>query len=453
MIRVLFTLLLFVPIVQAGETWQAGVATRIITPTEPTWMAGYAGRKEPGDGKVTELWAKALLLQDASGHRGLILTLDLIGVGREFSDSVCQLIQKELNLEREQIAICTSHTHSGPVVRENLGPLQLFRLSPRQQEVVRNYATRLRQHLLEISQEAAKSLQPARIQWGSGRATFAVNRRNNKPYSQVPELRRLGTLVGPVDHDVPVLSVRSPEGDLRAVLFGYACHATTTGFQEWSGDYPGFAQIALERDHPGCTALFWAGCGGDQNPLPRRTLKFAETYGENLARAVSDVLAAPMPEITPMLTTNYQTIPLAFATLPTQEEIQAKLKHVNPYEVARARYLLQRIKKEGNLDDSYPYPIGSWRLGCHLDEVEFITLGGEVTVEYAQRLKHERHGLGTWVAGYAHDVMAYIPSLKVLKEGGYEGGGSNVYYGIPSLWAESIEETIVNAVHKIANQP
>ena len=453
MVRALLSLLLIVPFLHAGETWQAGVATRIITPTEPTWMAGYAGRKEPGDGKVTELWAKALLLQDASGHRGLVLTLDLIGVGRGFSDSVCQLLQEELDLERDQIAICTSHTHSGPVVRENLGPIHLFRLSAEQQEVVQNYATHLRQQILEVSQEASKALQPARIQWGSGKATFAVNRRNNKPYSEVPERRRLGTLVGPVDHDVPVLSIRSLEGELRAVLFGYACHATTTGFQEWSGDYPGFAQIALERDFPGCTALFWAGCGGDQNPLPRRTLEYAKTYGEDLARAVSDVLAAPMPEIFPDLATHYESIPLAFAKLPTQEEIQAKLKHANPYEVARARHLLRRIKKEGNLGDHYPYPIGSWKLGCHLEEVEFITLGGEVTVEYALRLKQERHGLRTWVAGYANDVMAYIPSLKVLKEGGYEGGGSNVYYGIPSLWAEEIDETIIKAAHRISNEP
>jgi neutral ceramidase len=452
--RFLFAAFLFITsIIHAGENWQAGVAKRAITPTEPTWMAGYASRKEPGDRKVTDLWAKALLIQDSSGHRGLVITLDLVGIGREFSDSVCTLLQDELGLGREQIALCTSHTHSGPVVRENLGPLHLFRLPPGQQEVIQNYATNLRRGLLELGKEAAKDLQPARLQWGSGKATFAANRRNNKPETVVPERRRLGTLVGPVDHDVPVLSVRSPEGGLRAVLFGYACHATTTSFQEWSGDYPGFAQIALERDHPGCTALFWAGCGGDQNPLPRRTQEYAETYGENLARAVGDVLAAPMPDLSAKLSTRYQLIPLAFAQIPTQEEIKAKLTHTNPYEAARARHLLQRIKKEGKLGDSYPYPIGCWKLGCQIEGVEFITLGGEVTVEYALRLKKERQGLRTWVAGYSNDIMAYIPSLKVLREGGYEGGGSNAYYGIPSLWADSIEETIVGAAHRISGNP
>ena len=39
------------------------------------------------------------------------------------------------------------------------------------------------------------------------------------------------------------------------------------------------------------------------------------------------------------------------------------------------------------------------------------------------------------MTGYANDVMAYIPSLRVLKEGGYEGGGAMIYYGLPTVWA------------------
>ena len=96
------------------------------------------------------------------------------------------------------------------------------------------------------------------MQWGSGLSTFAVNRREN-PSNKVSEWRDGGTLKGPVDHDVPVLSVRDPEdATLRAVLFGYACHATTLSGLQWCGDYPGYAQIAIEKEHPGCVALFWA---------------------------------------------------------------------------------------------------------------------------------------------------------------------------------------------------
>jgi hypothetical protein len=79
-------------------------------------------------------------------------------------------------------------------------------------------------------------------------------------------------LKGPFDHDVPVLKVSAGK-KVRAIVFGYACHATVLSFYQWSGDYPAFAQIELGKAHAGTMALFWAGCGADQNPLPRRTVQ------------------------------------------------------------------------------------------------------------------------------------------------------------------------------------
>ena len=60
------------------------------------------------------------------------------------------------------------------------------------------------------------------------------------------------------------------ESKLKAALFGYACHCTVLSFRQWLGDYAGFAHMELDKRHPGCVALFWAGCRCDQNPLPRR---------------------------------------------------------------------------------------------------------------------------------------------------------------------------------------
>jgi hypothetical protein len=44
--------------------------------------------------------------------------------------------------------------------------------------------------------------------------------------------------------------------------------------------------------------------------------------------------------------------------------------------------------------------------------------------------------------------MAYIPSRRVLEEGGYEGGGAMVYYGLPAVWGPRVENLIVKAVHE-----
>ncbi|MCB1232395.1 MAG: neutral/alkaline non-lysosomal ceramidase N-terminal domain-containing protein [Verrucomicrobiae bacterium] len=438
--------------------WKAGAATTTITPTEPLWMAGYGGRKAPAEGKLTDLHAKALALEDATGNRGLIITLDLVGIDRGLAGRICQRLAESHGLKREQIAIATSHTHSGPAVgRRNLGPLHWWHLDPDQQARIDAYAETLVEKVVAVAGEAIEKLAPARVQQGSGRATFAVNRRENKPYDQVPEWRARGELKGPVDHDVPVLSVRDPEsGALRAVLFGYACHATVLGGQEWCGDYPGYAQAAVEAANPGCVALFWAGCGGDQNPLPRKTVELAQSYGDRLALAVQRELESPMAMLSPQLVTRYREIEAPLAETPGVEALQkTAAEDVEGYEGARARYLLSEREKNGGadvgLDDGgYPYPVAVWTLGEEkTDGVDFVWLGGEVVVDYALRLKRERFGSRTWVAGYSNDVMAYIPSFRVLKEGGYEGGGSNVYYGLPALWDEAIEETIVGAVHQL----
>lgn len=438
--------LLLFPTLLRSEGWKAGAASLVITPADSLWMAGYGSRTAPAEGKETDLYAKVLLLEDAAGKKGLILTLDLVGVDRGFAARITDALTEPLDLPRESIAVCTSHTHSGPVVAGNLAPLHYESLPVEQQQKLDAYADDLLAKVVALATEASAGLAPARLQWGSGKCTFAVNRRENKE-PEVPDLRAKGRLAGPSDHDVPVLSVRDVDGTLKAVLFGYACHATVLSGQTWNADYPGYAQMELEKKFPGAIALFWAGCGGDQNPVPRRELPLAQTYGADLAARVGDVLRAHMPEVAPSLACAYREIEAPLDTLPTTEEIRANALSTNRFEVARAKYLLNQIEKKGGLADAYPYPVGVWTLG---GEIDFVFLGGEVVIDYALRLKRERRGIRTWVAAYANDVMAYIPSLRVLEEGGYEGGGSNVYYGLPSLWHESIEEVVVKGVHETA---
>lgn len=448
MIRSCFFLVLALSTLSTGaqDGWKAGAASVVITPREPIWMAGYGSRNAPASGKETELHAKALVLEDAGGKRGLILTLDLVGIDREFAARVTGALMEGHQLPREAITICTSHTHSGPVVAGNLAPMHYESLPPEEQGRIDAYADFLLENIVSVAAEAFGRLSPARLQWGSGKCTFAVNRRENKE-PDVPDKRAKGVLSGPSDHDVPVLSVRGPDGALKAVLFGYACHATVLSGQAWNADYPGYAQMELEKRYPGIVALFWAGCGGDQNPVPRRELPMAEAYGADLAARVGDVLRAHMPELAPDLTLSYCEVAAPLDTLPTAEELKVVTGSSNRFEAARAKYLLKRMEARGGLEGAYPYPVSIWTLG---GEVEFIALGGEVVVDYALRLKKERAGIRTWVAGYSHDVMAYIPSLRVLQEGGYEGGGSNVYYGLPALWHETVEEVIVKAVHETA---
>jgi hypothetical protein len=400
-------------------------------------MSGYGARTKPAEGTNLDLWAKTLVLEDPRGQRAVLVTLDLVGIARDLALTICDTLSEKYGLERSQVMLAVSHTHCGPVVGRNLA--SMYFLEPKQLQYVDDYAARLRETIGQLVGQAIEGLAPCSVSWASGQATFAVNRRNNKE-ADVPRLRDEGRLVGPVDHDVPVLAVRDPQGRLAAVVFGYACHATVLDFYQWSGDYPGFAQKRLEESHAGVTALFWAGCGADQNPLPRRKVELAEEYGLQLAQAVDRVLAGAMAPIEGGLHTTYREIDLPFATLPTRDDLDRQAKSSNRFEAQRGRLLLERIDAGKPLSPTYPYPVQCWRLGRDL---RWLALGGEVVVDYAVRLKGEVGRERTWVAGYSNDVMAYIPSRRVLAEGGYEGGGAMLYYGLPTVWSPEVEELIV----------
>jgi neutral ceramidase len=428
----------------SAEMWKAGAAKVNITPDQPMWMAGYAARTKPASGKMTDLWAKALALQ-AGETRVILITLDLVGIDRDLSISICQKLANKHKLQRSQIAINCSHTHSGPVVNRNLRPMHEYSLDKMQQELIHRYADKLEAAVCEAVDQALAKLAPASLSWGSGSTDFAVNRRANKE-ADVPKLREAGQLKGPSDHDVPVLVVKDSDGKLMALAAGYACHATVLDGYDWSGDYPGFFQIEMEKAHPGAIAMFWAGCGADQNPIPRRKPELAEKYGKQLASAVENVLGGPLKPIASGLATSYREIDLSFAQLPTRDELEAQTKDTNKYIAMRAKMLLEEIDGGKPLKQTYPYPVQFWKLGADL---QWFFLGGEVVVDYAIRVKGDKKN--TWLAGYSNDVMAYIPSRRVLTEGGYEGGGAMVYYGQPTIWSEQVENQIIQEIERQAS--
>jgi len=215
------TFLFLTAVALGGDSaWKAGAAKVTITPEEPMWMAGFAARTRPADGKLTELWAKALVLEDHDGSRGVVVTLDLVGIDRTLSHPLCDSLKEQYGLQREQIVICTSHTHSGPVVGHNLAPLHYRLLDESQRQAVDSWVATFQKLVVAMVGEAIGKLAPSELTWGSGTATFAVNRRSN-PAADVPQWRTEDNLKGPSDFDVPVLAVRDADENLTAVLFGW----------------------------------------------------------------------------------------------------------------------------------------------------------------------------------------------------------------------------------------
>ena len=142
----------------ADETplWKAGVAKSVITPPEPMWMSGYASRDKPANGTIHDLWAKAIVLEDAVGHRVVLVTLDLVGIDRATSLSICGALQDRYQLTRHQVALSTSHTHSGPVVGQNL--ITMYGFDEANHELVKKYTVFLEATLVDLVGKAIESL-------------------------------------------------------------------------------------------------------------------------------------------------------------------------------------------------------------------------------------------------------------------------------------------------------
>ncbi|MCC6162039.1 MAG: neutral/alkaline non-lysosomal ceramidase N-terminal domain-containing protein [Acidobacteria bacterium] len=416
----------------SAARWRAGVAVADITPTSSLWMAGFAARTRPSQGTAMPLHAKALALEDAGGRRLVVVTLDLLGVTDGMAARISARVAKAHRLARERLLLAASHTHSGPVVDAQL--MVAYDVTPQQVRDIEAYTATLEDQIVGVIGKAIAALAPATLHTGATTAAFAANRR-----VQFGEN-------GPVDHRVPVLRV-DVGGRARAVLFSYACHNTTLSAEnvEWHGDYAGVAQAAIEAANPGVTALFMSGCGADANPKPRGTRDDVQRHGEELARAVSGALSTLTP-VTGDARAAYGVTELPFEAALTPEQWKARFGLADPYVARHAREMDRISARDGRLPRAHGIPLQVWRIG---KDVTLVAIGGEVVVDYALRLRREHPDANIWPVGYANDVFGYVPSRRILQEGGYEGGGALLYYVQPGPFDTSVEDRIFAALDRL----
>jgi hypothetical protein len=425
--------------------FSAGVARCNVTPPLPFRLSGYAARTNPATAVRSELWAKALALDDGASGRVVVVTADLIGFPREMTDDIAARAGRAHGLRRDQILFNASHTHYGPVVWPNLAAMYSFGEAERGRVVA--YGRKVADDIVALVGAALADLAPARLDCGVGEAGFAINRREPSAAGI-----RLGTnSAGPVDRRAPVLRVTHPDGRLRAVLFGYACHGTTmpAGFNEVDSDFGGFAQRAIEKAHPGATAHYLILCGADQNPNPRGEVAHMERHGAELAAAVERALAGPLAAVRPPVRTAHEVVQLDFAAHTREtfekEAALAGTDGTSRHKRRRAARMLEAYDA-GKPVRRLPFQVHAVRFGADLT---LLGLSGEVVVDYAIRARREFPGENLTVAGYCNDVSCYIPSLRVLREGGYEPDSSMIYYGLPGPFAEDVEETAFAAIRRV----
>jgi len=438
-------------------SFKAGTASIVITPSESMWMAGFAARRVASSGVELDLYAKALAIEDESGHRQIIITSDLIAISKEIADYVCSRSQEKFGLKREQILITSSHTHCGPEVRPSKVPF--FHIPEEFARKIQPYVDELQEKIIAITGEALNDLEPVTLTAHQTATHFAANRRGHETWA---------------DKSVPILAVKKKDGSYKAVVFGYACHNTTLrpDYTKFNSDYCGYAQQELQKDFPGCQAMFIAGAGADQNPALIGSLEAVQAQGRLLAAEVRYALAGASassgvvgakatpwtkPEAAPgtsvvlsgPIRSALDYAMLQHQPLPPRAELESQSKSEQLEVRTKAKFLLDKLDSGHTFSPTYPCPLHAISFG---DSLLMIAIAGEPVSDYAIMMKKEFQAPVVWIAGYANDMFGYVPTARVQKENGYEGGRAMLWAALPMPWTEGVEDRVMETARKVVQE-
>ncbi|MGI8965071.1 MAG: neutral/alkaline non-lysosomal ceramidase N-terminal domain-containing protein, partial [Limisphaerales bacterium] len=416
---------------QKPKTYSVGVAKIDVTPDYPVRLNGYFARTNESEGIIQHLFAKALAIGTDQETPAVLISLDNCIIPGYLRDELLKRLTQH-KIVSAKFAICTSHTHSAPKLAGAADNIFGKGLLSEEQAHIDRYTKELIDKMEHVAVAALKNRCPSQLFWGKTKTDFAVNRRTKN---------------GPVDHDLPVLKITEQDGKIRALLVNYACHCTTLGPEpnQICGDWAGYAQEYLEQNFPGAIAMIAIGCGADANPSPRPGVNFAKQHGQSINSAVAELLKKNLTPLQGKLEGHIKKIFLPFDTLPTRAEWEDKAKKNDPAGY-QARKNLARMDRGEKLPAEIPYLEQTWNFG---NELAMVFLSGEVVVDYSLRLKKEFDPSRLWINAYANNVPCYIPSKRILQEGGYEGGGAMVYYDLPAKLGPETEEKIIGAVHEL----
>ena len=424
---------------------QVGVAEVDITPDYPIRLSGYGSRRTESDGIIQQIWAKALAIGSDADDPVVLVTVENCGLPDELTEEVSDRIKEKTGISRAHFAACFTHTHSAPCLTNAAPFLFSSDIPPDQQKTIDRYTDQFKDWMEAVALEALANREPSHLNWSIGELSFAKNRR---------------TEGGPVDHSLPCMQITREDGTLRAIWASYACHCTTLAGTDnhICGDWAGFAQDALQEALPGVTALISIGCGADANPESRMMpmpdekeevfstrLAYAKAHGESLSEEVQRLLKSDAKPLTSVPTGVFERVNLPFDTLPTREEWEARVAG-GGHDAYHAQKHLERLQKGHPPQTELSYPVQAWKFG---EELAIVFLASEVVVDYSLRLKNELDADRLWVGAYSNAFPCYIPSERVLAEGGYEGGGAMLYFGPPTRFAPGVEQLVIDTVHRL----
>ena len=430
--------------VQADERLvEVGAAKVDVTPGHPVVLAGYGGRRTELEGIDTRLWARAMVIGNEDPVA--IVVLDNCGVPAALKARLAQSLSRE-GIVPERLVVAATHTHNAPSLVGYARVLWAGRMTPEQEERMARYTDFALEKMAQAVRMALQNRQLMHLSWGQGRADFGGNRR----IMAGNQWRGFGFQRGaPVDHSLPVLAAKDRDGRVRVLWANYACHCTTVGGRNHvSGDWAGFANDTMEEAFPSATTLMTIGCGADIGPQPSGNLQIAERHGRAIGGEVQRLLGDGMSELGGAPAVAGTTVQLPLED-PKPRAYWEELKAKGGFDGQLGIAMLKRLDAGEGIPSHVPYPVTSWQFG---KDLAMVFLPGEVVVDYSVRLNRELAWSRLWITAWANGMPGYIPSRRVLAEGGYEADFSQVYYEQPGRYKPEVEEVVVGAVHRVVGK-
>lgn len=314
-------------------------------------------------------------------------------------------------------------------------------------DVVPRYLARLAADIGDAVAEAQRSLAPAWITHGAGRCSLAANR---DYWDAASGHFACGYNPGfPADDTLMVGRVTGEAGTVRAILFNYACHPTTLGWDNrlLSPDFVGAARAVLEEAYS-APALFLQGASGDLGP--REGFVGESEVADRNGRQLGYAAASAVEELPPPATTfvyrgavrsgtaigtwAYQAaaeesrreaevlrsvmlgVEMEPKLLASRQELEAALDRCDDFvEEERLRRKLMIRRQLGN-GARHTMPLWVWRLG----DAALVALPEEPYSILQQSLRQSFAGTPVWVLGVTNGGLGYLPPRETYGTGRYQ---------------------------------
>ncbi len=424
-----------------------------ITPHIPVFQGGFGARMHKSEGIHSDPYASVVVIQ--ANKTVVIIALDLLGGDRSFANGIKKAINEKYGLEEDEIIINYSHTHSVVGVtgedeetrsHRSLSITQdryIWDLDKEDKDYTEDikYFNTIKTKILYMLNKGFQNLIEGDMYICKGKSKFGVSRRF--PYEQ-RVLFKPNFDENVIDMDLFLFKFIDKDNNIHGLIYNYACHATTLGPDNYliSADFPGVVRKYLEEYNPGMIPIFLQGCGADIKPyISADNDQFKscnydelEEAGISLAKEIQKLINKPDKKTHELSekkcedNIRWRKIDINIRTRSDEVKLYTEVWDIQKWESIindpeEPHYRKVSVKKilsdtkAGRVKNYLPYYISLLRLD---KSTCIIALEREVVSDIGKNIKKIISDEDIIVLGYSNEVFCYIPSRKVLLEGGYE---------------------------------